>query len=161
MSHSSDAWFYRVKAAQKDLIKICGGIARVADLTSVSISHVGRWNSPKDKDLMPINVIIELEADCGMPLVTSAMAEMNGFRVEDPERAAKQTAGIMTGLSEVMTEAGALFASGAAAAADGRFTPAELTVMQRNVSVMSQKASDLQNTLAAAHADESLRTVVS
>lgn len=160
MSHLSNAWFHRLKAAQRDLIKMCGGIARAADLTSTSTSHVGRWNQAKDTDLMPINAIIILEADCGQPLVTSAMAELNGFRVEDPERAIKTTASIMTSLADTMQEAGALFASGAAAAADGKYTPAELTALERGAAVLNTKIGSLRNDLAAAQADENLRSVV-
>lgn len=160
MSHLSNAWFHRLKAAQRDLIKMCGGIVRAADLTSTSTSHVGRWNQAKDTDLMPINAIIILEADCGQPLVTSAMAELNGFRVEDPERAIKTTASIMTSLADTMQEAGALFASGAAAAADGKYTPAELTALERGAAVLNTKIGSLRNDLAAAQADENLRSVV-
>lgn len=160
MSHLSNAWFHRLKAAQRDLIKMCGGIVRAAELTSTSTSHVGRWNQAKDTDLMPINAIIILEADCGQPLVTSAMAELNGFRVEDPERAIKTTTSIMTSLADTMQEAGALFASGAAAAADGKYTPAELTTLERGAAVLNTKIGSLRNDLAAAQADENLRSVV-
>ncbi|MCF7646876.1 hypothetical protein KQ944_17930 [Bacillus subtilis] len=160
MSHLSNAWFHRLKAAQRDLIKMCGGIARAAELTSTSTSHVGRWNQAKDTDLMPINAIIILEADCGQPIVTSAMAELNGFRVEDPERAVKTTTSIMSSLSDAVQEAGALFATGAAAAADGKFSPAELTSLERAASTLTAKVGDLRNTLAAAQVDDTLRTVV-
>ncbi|MBX8803381.1 hypothetical protein HBA92_21905 [Ochrobactrum sp. MR28] len=160
MSHLSNAWFHRLKAAQRDLIKMCGGIARAAELTSTSTSHVGRWNQAKDTDLMPINAIIILEADCGQPIVTSAMAELNGFRVEDPERAVKTTSSIMASLSATVQEAGALFASGAAAAVDGHFTPAELTGLERDASALDARIGALRNVLAAAQKDDNLRSVV-
>lgn len=160
MSQLTNAWFHRVKASQRDLIKLCGGIERVSDLTSVSTSHVGRWNNAKDIDLMPINAVIALEGDCGVPLVTSAMAELNGFRVDDPERAAKAVSTIMASLSEAVQQAGELFSVGAAAASDGIFTPAELTNMERTASQLSDRVSKLRNDLSAAQEDSSLRTVI-
>lgn len=159
MSHFSNAWFHRIKAAQRDLIKMCGGIERVSLITSVSSSHVGRWNNVKDTDLMPISAIITLEADCSVPVVTTAMADLNGFRVEDPEKAAKVTTTIMSALSETVQQAGELFAAGAAAAADGLYTPAELHQLDRCASTVLAKLSGLRNTLAAAHDDGDLRTV--
>src|SRR6185312_16646205 len=71
MAAISDAWFYRLKAAQRDLIKMVGGIERAAEITSISKSHVGRWNNATDPDLMPINAALLLEAECGVPLITS------------------------------------------------------------------------------------------
>jgi hypothetical protein len=55
-----DAFLYRIKAAQRDLIDRCGGIKRVVELVSSSKSEVGRWNNGGDPDLMPVGAIAVL-----------------------------------------------------------------------------------------------------
>lgn len=105
----ASAWFHRIKAAQRDLIRLAGGIDRASEISSVSPSHIGRMNNPRDTDLMPISVVYALESECGLPLVTSAMAELSGRRLTDPEgdRALEQSA--ILAYADMMQQAGDLF----------------------------------------------------
>jgi hypothetical protein len=115
MSSISDAWFYRLKAAQKDLIERCGGIERAAGKSSSSKSQVGRWNNPGDPDIMVMSAVLLLEADCGVPFVTTAMAELNGRRLADPDNFAAATGSILARHADACRQAADLMASGAAA----------------------------------------------
>ena len=150
MAEFKEAWFHRLKAAQRDLIKTCGGIERCAEITSMSKSQVGRWNNAVDGDLMPLNAVYLLEAECNVLLVTAALAALNNRRLADPDKVEKQNSDIMTGFSETVQHASELMNAGASAFADGKVTPTEAIAMDRAASVLEAKTAQLRNALAAA-----------
>ena len=145
---TGQAWFHRIKAAQRDLIRMAGGIERAAEITSVSSSHIGRMNNARDTDLMPISVVIALEEECGIPIVTSAMAELNGRRLSDPaaERAAEQT--VLSSYGDVARKSGDLLSGGAIAFSDGRVSPAEAHKMDRDAADLEIEISRFRQALA-------------
>tara|TARA_R110002020_G_scaffold467027_4_gene690183 strand:+ start:3497 stop:3994 length:498 start_codon:yes stop_codon:yes gene_type:complete len=149
-----NAWFYRIKAAQRDLINLSGGIERVAEITSISKSHVGRWNNAQDTDLMPINAVLMLEEHCGVALITSVMAELNGRRLADETEAVRRTADVLSAYAETVRHAGEVMSAGAIALADGKVTPAEAMNVDRAVSVLERGLSDLRQSLAQVRAGE-------
>lgn len=83
MSMSDDA-ITRVKGATKDLVRSCGGLERSARICGFSDSTISRWQLPKYGDVIPIMAALTLEAECEIPWVTSAMAEINGCRLAEP-----------------------------------------------------------------------------
>lgn len=143
-----DAFIYRVKAAQRDLIERCGGIVRSGEIAGFSKSHVGRWNSPSDPELMPIGAVRALEADCGQALVTAVMAEANGRRLSDPEEERKAEIGILNSHAELMRQSAELARTMAMAIADGQVTPAEAQTIDRSASDIERALSDLRASLA-------------
>lgn len=145
----TDAWFHRVKAAQRDLIKLAGGIDRAAELTSVSKSHIGRMNNPTDGDLMPVSVIVALEADTGHPLVTAVLAETNGRRLTDPDAERAADVSVLSAHAELMRQAAELANGMAVAIADGRVTPSEAQTVDRVCAGLQIATSELRATLAA------------
>ncbi|AWI57160.1 phage regulatory CII family protein [Sinorhizobium fredii] len=140
----SDAFIYRVKAAQRDLIERCGGIERAVTITEFSKSQVGRWNNPNDPDLMPIGAVRALEADCCQPLVTAVMAEASGRRLSDPEAERQSEVNVLSAHAEVMRLSGELANSVAVAIADGHFTPTEATAVDRVAANLEKAMSDLR-----------------
>ncbi|MCO6410074.1 phage regulatory CII family protein [Hoeflea alexandrii] len=149
-----NAWFYRIKAAQRDLIALSGGIERAAEITSISKSHVGRWNNAQDTDLMPLNAVLMLEEHCGVAVVTSVMAELNGRRLADETEATRQNADVLSAYAEAVRHAGEVMSAGAIALADGKVTPAEALTVDRAVSVLERGLSDLRQTLAHVRAGD-------
>lgn len=143
-----DAFLYRVKAAQRDLINRSGGIMRVVEMTGYSKSEVGRWNNPSDPDLMPVGAIAAMERDCGVALVTAVLAETNGRRLSDPEEARQADVSVLTTHAEVMRLSAEVANSIAVAIADGHVTPSEATTIDRVASGLERAASDLRASLA-------------
>ncbi|SMD18228.1 hypothetical protein [Rhizobium sp. RU36D] len=158
-----DAFLYRMKAAQRDLIERCGGIARAESITGFSKSHVGRWNNPNDPDLMPVGAVRALEADCGQPLITSVMAEANGRRLTDPDLERQADVSIMTTHAETMLQAAELARTMAVVISDGHVSPSEATTVDRVAASLETALSDLRASLAQIKArgggDASLRIV--
>jgi hypothetical protein len=154
------AWFYRLKAAQRDLIARAGGIERAAEIASVSKSQMGRFNNAGDPELMPLTVVLMLEQECAAPLVTGVMAELNGRRLADPgDTAEAANACIMASHAEVVVQAGELMAKGAMAFADGRLTPTEAAGIDRQAAALERSVSDLRKAAASARSGEGLSLV--
>lgn len=144
-----DAFIYRVKASQRDLIERCGGIIRSGEIAGFSKSHVGRWNSPSDPELMPIGAVRALEADCGQALVTAVMAEANGRRLTDPDEERKHEICVLNSHAELMRQSAELAHSMAMAIADGHVTPAEAQTIDRAASDIQGALSNLRLSLAS------------
>jgi hypothetical protein len=144
----SDAILYRLKAAQRDLIERCAGIARCVLLTGYSQSQVGRWNNPNDPDLMPLGAVVALEADCRQPLVTAVLAENSGRRLTDPDAERQQEVSMLTLHSDVMRQGAELAHTLAQAIADGRVTPSEAHTLDRPAAAMQDSLSQLRMSLA-------------
>lgn len=139
-----DAFLFRVKAAQRDLIERCGGIARVEKIGSFSKSQVGRWNNPNDPDLMPIGAVVSLERDCGQALVTSVMAEANTRRLTDPDVERAQEVCLIRNHAELMRQSAELAHTVAMAISDGQVSPSEASAIDRVAAGLEKAASDLR-----------------
>lgn len=146
----SDAWFHRVKSATRDLVKACGGVVRAGELAHASKSEVSRWQSPADSDLISIPAALALEGECGLPLVTTAMADLHGRRLSDPDAEGAVVANVFTRHAEAMRAAAELMAAGAKAAEDGRLTGAEAEIMDRAASAAELSIAQLRRDLAGA-----------
>lgn len=151
----SRASHYRLKSAQRDLIDMSGGIQKTADKVSVSKSQIGRCHDMEAPDLLAMNVVLALEHECGVPVVTSVMAQINGRRVSDGEGSAEDGANVLARHSDAVLQAAELMASGAAAFADGKVTPAEAAQMDRVASQLEKLLGPLRLALAKVKADGS------
>lgn len=76
-----DEWFFRIKAATRDLREACGDTTRAADVAGISRSLMGRYCSTTDPDLISLTAAAKLEAECGLPAVSAVLAERSGFRL--------------------------------------------------------------------------------
>ena len=150
-----NAWFYRLKAAQRDLVALSGGIERAAEITSISKSHVGRWNNAQDTDLMPLNAVLVLEEHCGVAVVTSVMAELNGRRLAgDAADQGARSSDVLSSCAETVRHAGEVMSAGANALSDGQVTPAESMRIDRAVSLLERECASLRITLSRLRAGE-------
>jgi hypothetical protein len=143
-----DAFLFRIKAAQRDLIERCGGIMRVVEKTGYSKSEVGRWNNGSEPDLMSVGAIAVLERDCGQALVTAVLAETNGRRLSDPDEARKAEVNVLSSHAELMRQSAELASAVAVAIADGHVSPAEATTIDRIAGNIERAHSDLRSALA-------------
>lgn len=131
------AEFYTVKGAQRDLIRLAGGIDRAALVTGLSTSRIGSFNNRETPDIMPIHIVAKLEADVRQPVVSRALVLLAGGEVVVPttndrgeSSLVAASAEMMSSSAEVMTENAELYGDYAKAAADGDFSPAELWQMR-------------------------------
>lgn len=145
----SEAWMFRVKAAQRDLVEACGGIKRVESRFNYGKSTVGRWNDAGDPTLMPLGAIVALESDCGIPYVTGALAEVNGRRLSDPDEDKASDVCVMTSHAELLRHTAELANGMAVAISDSRVTPTEAQTIDRIAASMQNAINDMRGALAA------------
>lgn len=145
----SEAWFHRIKAATRDLVKACGGIERAAEIASMSRGHMGRFHSPGDEDIITISAALALEAECGRPYVTRVMADLNGRGLTDPEASSDITGCVDVLHNAAMSEFVELTAEILAAKADGQISPAEAEMVDRRAADVERAMADLRRKLAA------------
>jgi hypothetical protein len=141
----------RIKAATRDLVKACGGIVRAAELCRVSKSEMGRYQAPIDPDIVPLHHALVLETECGMPVVTTVMADIHGRRLSDPQ-AVEAGACVFARNADLMRQTAALMGAAATAAADGTCTPSEAEILDRHASEVEAAARLLRRDLSAVKA---------
>lgn len=143
----SDTWFHRVKSATRDLVKMVGGVVRAGEVAGVSKSEVSRWQSATDGDVISLPAALALEAECGVPLVTSAMAELQGRRVSDPneEDVATCLLGAFTGVTMALGELQTVMAT---TLSDGKVTPAEAGTVTRAATSLEDRVTQLKLVMA-------------
>jgi len=146
-----EAWFFRIKAATRDLVKACGGVVRAGDLASVSKSEVGRWQSPGDPGVIGIPAAMVLEAECGCAYVTAVMAENAGRRLVEADGAVS-VADLLGRQGAVARSSAELVAEIAEAAADGRITAAEAERIDRCAGAVTRAVEPLRGDCATIRA---------
>lgn len=143
----TNAWFHRLKAANRMLIKLNGGMEACVDLTSLSKSQIGRCNSDKDPDLLPITSVIRLEAECGNPVVTRAMAELHGCQLVNPQEQGEDGRCLMRDNAEMQQRNSEFQAGLYAAAGDNVITHGEALRSMRDLQALKLKIADVETGL--------------
>lgn len=144
---------HRLKAATRDLVRQCGGIERCAELTGYSDTQASRWQSVGETATIPLQAVVILEADCGVPTVSSALAALNGRRLADPEEAAPEMRSSVLGhFASIARKSSDLQAAMADAMSDYRLTPAEAEVLTRAAGEMIATGHRVQQDMATVKA---------
>jgi hypothetical protein len=151
--------FYRLKAAFRDLVEKAGGLERAAERTGYGKSSLQRWASAEHPDVMPLTAALLLESDTGSPLVTAAMAGLQGLSLAgqslQPEPSRSALLEQWAGLGKAFTE----MAGGMAfAMADGEVTVTEARAIDEAAAGLSQQIETLRQKLAS-HNGKPLKVV--
>lgn len=77
----SDVEYSQLKQATRHLVKACGGLEAAAAVTRVGHSELSRYYDPREKLLIPADIIADLERDCGRPILTQTLANLIGFEL--------------------------------------------------------------------------------
>lgn len=155
----TDAWFHRLKAATRDLVKHCGGVVRAGEIAHVSKSEISRLQSATDPDIISIPQALSLEADCGLPLVTTVMADLHGRRLSDPVAEGREAASVFGRAATAVRAAGEMMAGIAVAQADGEMTAAEAETLDRLAGDVERALGDFRQGVAEIKAGASLRPI--
>ncbi len=71
--------YLALKAAARRLIGSAGGLEAAANVTRVSKASLGFYTQPTHDQHMPADVIADLEADIGDPVITRELARLSGY----------------------------------------------------------------------------------
>ena len=152
LDRADQAVSLRLKGALRDLVAAVGGVDRAAILAGISSTQMSRMQLVSEPDMMPTLRIARLEADCGLALVSGALAGLAGWRVERGPAVADEPVAIMARQADVVTEMARLTQQAAEAFADGRLTPAEAGDLDRIAGEAMARLDRLRQTLCSARA---------
>jgi hypothetical protein len=140
--------YLRLKTATKELTEAAGGATRAASVArpGIEAGRLSRYGNPHEALFAPLDVIADLEAECGEPVVTRALAELAGYQLVP--RTGKTPSGehLAKVFGTVAGEMGEMLRQTGAAVADGRITAAEIAAIDRT-------AAQTETTLASLRAD--------
>lgn len=139
--------FFRIKAASLDLVDRCGGIERSAAICGYSKSQVHRWTDRNGADLICLVAIVALEAECGEPLVTRAMAAVAGLETAPKPSSATSVMGAYVEMSRAAEH---VHGEVGEALRDGEITPDERLRLEEAASVLDRATEKFREGLAAA-----------
>ena len=77
--HGAQAYL-GLKTAMRRLTRAVGGQESAASITRVRAHQtIGRYGRPQDAEHAPVDVVADLEADVGEPIVTRVLADLLGY----------------------------------------------------------------------------------
>lgn len=125
-----------LKALFRDLLTACGGLKRCAALLGHPDSHLSASAAAHVTDRWPrLDHVIDLEADCGQPIVTQFLADRHGMDLM-PRTGTAPAASTVQHLSKLARETGEVIAQMAAAVADGEVSNSERAAIVREIQQM-------------------------
>ena len=137
-----DSWFFRMKAAQRELIRVCGGIEAAAAIGLVSAPQMGRLNNVGAEDLMSARVKARLEGHAGDPIVSRVEIEALGWSVVTLEIRVVQADDPHVAHARVLVEAADVARAYAEGCRDGRFSPADAAATERELAELARAVED-------------------
>lgn len=133
-----------LKLKTKQLILACGGLAEASKVCSktaraYSVPHLSRCQNPNAPDYLPIDIVLCLEAYCGEPIVTQAMAESRPSAVAAGD--------LRDELSDVVETGAALISRWRGMMADRHLDAAERLEMTSGLDALVEEARQAQAAL--------------
>lgn len=138
----TNAWFHKLKAANRLLIKKNGGIEDAAEICSLSKSQVGRCHADSDTELLPLPAVLRLEAECGDPCVTRVMAGLHGCKLSDPEKNNPDGTCLLRGSLDIGTAANEYQRNASIAYSDLKVTANEARQGMRDLQKLIDEATE-------------------
>lgn len=157
MAANTDARHFRLKAGQADLIALCGGIERAAEVCKFSTTTVGRWNNRDDPTLMPISALLDLQEECGHRVMTEVLASLGGCKLTRP--AVERAPELAQQLAGVVHASGEMISTIVTSLADGKVTPAEAAESDRRLATLEKLISLARKACAEIKASGGLSVV--
>jgi hypothetical protein len=122
-----------LKAAYRDLLKAAGGPVYAAqNITRTDPARLSRYGNPNEQMFAPVDVIRDLEAHVGEPIVTRVLADQAGH-VMVPKKAATRSVDFDQHLACIAKELSDLVGGIAQAKADGTISAAEIEAIKTQI----------------------------
>lgn len=123
-----------LKAAFRELVDLAGGQTAAARVARVSQQQLGRYCSTADEFedcFPPADVVADLEAECGQPVLTRFMAALAGHDLHrrDPDR----KSALLALFGEITSEAAETVGRIAADLADGVISEEEAAAQRKHL----------------------------
>jgi len=118
--------YLTLKAAVRRLITRSGGLESAASVTRASFQSLSRYGKADDPNFIPVDVIADLEADAGAPIVTRELATLAGYVLLPMAPAGTGDPAWTERIVATAKESSEALSALATAARDGKITPEEV-----------------------------------
>lgn len=135
-----------LKTYTRQLIHAVGGLDAAASCCRVGRSSLGNYQDHDSDQFMPMDVALALEQVAGKPILTGAMARMQGYTLTRPDADTAQDIG--RSVAAVARHAGEASARFMEAASDGKIDNRERSDLRRHADELANAASAMQAALA-------------
>lgn len=125
MRPSSDHDRTRLKAASRAAVTAAGTAKQLCASTRVSEAQVSRYQGAAYDEFMPLDVILDCELLAGQPILTAALADMQGYRLVSIEAEAESAGLTIDHVLDAFSSVAGLVDAYREAKRDGRIDAAE------------------------------------
>ena len=150
-SHLARTELQSIKAAARRLVEAVGGLEACAAACRLGRSQLARCYSPTDPDMLPADVVAELERAAGEAPMTTVLARLSGHTLL-PVAGDGSGPALLRQLGDLMARAGEACRVGAEAMADGRLTDEECEQLADRLHEVTTQSSRITAWLASPEA---------
>ncbi len=139
--------WHGLKVATRQLVVASGGLEAAAAACRLKHASLARHYSPEHPEMLPLDVIAELQRVAGVVPVTTALAHLSGHALV-PLAAEPGESELLKQAGTLMRLAGQACMSAAEAMADGVLTPAECAQLSGELHAVVNAASSIMRWLS-------------
>ncbi|MFP9138721.1 phage regulatory CII family protein [Devosia sp. XGJD_8] len=140
--------YFKLRAATRRLVKFAGNGSQAALITRVSQQRLSEYGQPEAQLFIPIDVVADLEAECG-PVVTTELAALSNYLLVPMPEACRKGAVLGRITGEAMKETSEVFITIADIIKDGVVTGAEVKRLSHEIDEALAKLVALKLQVAA------------
>lgn len=148
-----------LKAATRDLVAACGGSTRAAEITRLDQGSISRSGNLHERQYLPIDVVADLEAECGDPIVSRFLVGLCNHDAVPRGGPSPRPADHIRALGELSREVADVMQAQSVAAADGVIDAQESEEILKELDDVYQVISAMRAAHRRNAASASLREV--
>lgn len=141
--------YQALKAATRDLVSTAGGPNRASTITRGAPSYLSRYGLAHEQMFAPVDIIADLEAECGTPFVTRMLADLAGYDLVPKAEASASADRLTSHLGDVARTAGGVMSSLADAIGDGQLTEDERRAIDSRAAETETELAELRRDLSS------------
>lgn len=148
-----DGLITMIKTATRSLILACSapgqsGPERVEQMTGFSRGTISRWQGDNYRDLIPLDVVFQLESAIGKPIFSRMLASLTGHELTPVAKGDAEHFCLMSGVIQTTGSHSRFAAQAAEALEDQKVTPREAKDLLKSILKHQEHLSDLAKKLA-------------
>jgi hypothetical protein len=145
--------YLAIKAAFRDLVHACGGPKMAAAKTRGCQSRISEAMAAHEIERFPaIDQIADMEAECGIPIVTRHLADMAGFRLEPISVAGTAGKKPMAIAARMAADLGELQVAIVEAESDGTYDAVERATLRGRLNQLRESINTLDGHMSVTYA---------
>ncbi|MBX9876351.1 MAG: hypothetical protein K2X84_15930 [Beijerinckiaceae bacterium] len=154
LPQAPDGLFTLIKTATRALVLACAapgqtGPQRVEQMTGYSAGMISRWQGDNYRDLMPLDVVFQIESALGKPIFSRMLASLTGHELNPVAQAGEGRFDLMGAVIRTTGSHSRFAAQAAEALEDQKVTPGEAKALLKSILKHQEDMGEIARRLAA------------